>query len=221
MRVRTPTIVLFCLFALPLAGCDMTGEQRIAQLQQAVTATQQLSQQLAAKIGEFEKALADAQALAQQPGVDPAIVAKLQSDIAFLQAKLAQAKPVQQALDKQLATYQESLKVALASPIDVEAEAKLYGQGVSAVGAVLPPPFNIYVGLIGSLIGVGGGIIGAILKGRKDGKSFTGIVDSVSVLLNSPLVTDKEAAKSILAREQVKTPGAATEVRKVLDAKTA
>lgn len=208
MRVRTFQTIVFLLFVLSVGGCGLTSEQRLAALQRTVATTQNLSSQLSARISDLEKALADAQILAKQPGVPPATVAKLQADIALLQGRINQAKPMQEQLDQRLAAYQAQLTAALEKPIDVAGEAQVYGQGVSAIGAILPPPFNVYAGLIGSLIGIGGGVIGAIVKGKKDGNAVDGLVAGVNALLDSPIVGEKkEEAKSVLARAQAKNAG--------------
>lgn len=217
MKARTFQVIIFCLLMAPIGGCSLTSEQRVAELQKAVMLTQNLSNQLSARILDLEKALADAQALAKQPGVPPATVAKLQTDIAALQTRIAQAKPMQEALDQQLAAYQTQLTAAMAAPIDIAGEAQVYGQGISTIGAVLPPPFNVYAGLIGSMIGIGGGFLGAFLKGKKDGNAFDGMVAATNALLDSPIIGDKkEEAKSVLARGQAKNANAVKMTQKSL-----
>jgi hypothetical protein len=235
MRARTFQTIVFLLFVAPLGGCGTTSEQRVAQLQRAVTATQEMSKQVSAKVTELQGALANAQALAKNSAATPAQIAKLTNDITTIQAKLATAKPLQDHLDQQLAAYQTQLTAALtAGPLDAAGEAQVYGQGVSAVGAVLPPPWNIYAGLVGSLIGIVGGVVGTVARGRKADAAMAGTVAGVTQLLDAlptpdqvtkaaaagVTVIDAESAKNMLARSQAKDPVVVTAVQKALVAQS-
>jgi hypothetical protein len=218
MRARTFQTIVFLLFVAPLGGCGTTSEQRVAQLQRAVTATQEMSKQVSAKVTELQGALANAQALAKNSAATPAQIAKLTNDITTIQAKLATAKPLQDHLDQQLAAYQTQLTAALtAGPLDAAGEAQVYGQGVSAVGAVLPPPWNIYAGLVGSLIGIVGGVVGTVAR-LLDALPTPDQVTKAAAA--GVTVIDAESAKNMLARSQAKDPVVVTAVQKALVAQS-
>jgi len=198
---------------LPLGGCGTTSDQRLAELQTAVTWTAEQSQRMEARIVLLQQALTSAQVLLADPNLAPATLVKLRDDITMIQAKLVAAQPVKKMLDQNLTAYQTRLAAALASgPVDIATEAKTYGQGITAVSPILPAPWNAVAALLGVAVTAGGAVAGAFVKGKKDAGAIAGIVTSVDALLQSDQIKDLEAAKNLLARAQVKTPGAAEAV---------
>jgi hypothetical protein len=212
--------VLAAAALTPVGGCGTTSDQRIAALQRVVNATAEQSNQMDAKIVLLQRALASAQNLLADPNLASATLVNIRADVATLQAKLDAAKPVKQLLDQNLVAYQAQLTATLAAgPVDIATEAKTYGQGITAVSPILPPPWNALAALLGVAVTVGGAVAGAAVKGRKDAGAISGIVASVDALLQSDQIKDLETAKNLLARAQVKTPGAAAMVAAAKEAR--
>ncbi len=231
MRAWTFQAIIFAICILPLGGCNLTPDQRVAALDKAVTSDQAISQQMDARIQQLEQVITNARAMLADPNITNETLVYLREALPKLEAKLAAAKPVKQIVDQNLAALQKQLAAALtAGPVDLQKEFATYGQGVTSTTAALPAPFNLIGLLIGSIIlPLVGGIIGAIAKGKQaktqlaevqatNGTALRGIVASVSALLNDvSLVPNPEAAKDLLAREQVKVPAAAAAVRAALN----
>lgn len=221
MKARTVkgllVIVVVTFGAMSLPGCKGVPEERIAQLESVITTAETQSKALDMRIDQVDAVLVEAKRLLADPNLGSEFLAKIRADVVALEAKLAQARPIKATLDAQLTAYRAQLAAALAAgPITPQAEWQLYGQGVTSIAPVLPAPWNAWLAIIGAGIGLVGGVVGSLTKGRSDKVAVKGIVNSVSQLLGSSVVTDQEAAKCILAREQVKTPGAAEAVREAL-----
>jgi hypothetical protein len=229
MKRRMLSLVVLCLSLMAIAGCGLSSEERVTALQGAVTHAQEISQQLDGQIKILQDAIGQAMATLTDPNATDAATVYLREALPKLEAKLAAVQPVKKLVDQQLAALQAQFSALMAAgPVGVQQEFTAYGQRVTSVGSALPPPFNVLALLVGSIgLPVAGAIAGAIAKGRqakgqlaqKD-TAIGGIVASVSALLDpvNKIVTDPEAAKNLLAREQVKVPEAAAAVRAALDA---
>lgn len=221
MKTRTFGMVVFLMAVLPVGGCGMDGTQRVTALQSAISLIEQQSVALDVKVVQIEALLAANAKLLGDPNATGEVMTRLREENAALQAKLIAAKPIKALFDQKLATYRTALDQAVATGgIDPKIEAELYGKGISAFGASLPAPWNVYAALLGGLVTTFGGALGgAIVRGRKakadqatEEASIRGIVDSVDALLaNKTLVTDAAAAKKDLAYSQIKSGTGAAE----------
>ncbi len=251
MRTSLLILTLIILMGGTIGGCDTTSEQRITALKTAVDTTQVLLTQATDKVASLEKSLLANEAMAKNPSITPEQLQQLKDELASIKSAMAVVKPAKDFFEAQMAGYQKDLADALATgSIDKAKEIKLYakgiGSGATSVSAVLPPPWNLIVALLGAGATA---LAGSKLTARKDAivvkekeveheTVVGGIVGGTSELLgNLPtpeavakvtpeIVTklaeagisllDVETAKNMLARLQAKQPEVAAAVQKAL-----
>ena len=166
---------------VPCGGCGLDSAQRIAALQTALEKAQFASAEYAARLDVVLEALDAVRAQLDDPNLAGETTARIEAELADLQAKYAALKGVKQIVDKQVSDYTEILaKARAAGDVDIAKELQLYGQGVGAVAPALPPPFNAYAALAGALLTAAGGAAGAYVRGRAAKKAETAIKEIVA-----------------------------------------
>lgn len=169
MKRTTLTLIVLALVLVPIGGCGLTPDQRVAALQGAIARTQEMSLQLDSQIQAIQQAVAQANVTLADPNAGGAAAAYLREALPKLEAKLAASVPIKKLVDQQLAALQAQFAaLQAAGPLDVQKEFAAYGQGVTSVGGALPPPYNTIALLLGSVgLPVIGAIAGAFAKGKQ------------------------------------------------------
>ena len=212
---------------LSLSGCGFAPQERLALMQSVLTATQAQAVNVQGVIGQFEAASADARKVLADPNLTPETRDRLLGYVAQIDQQLAKYRPTLAGLQDAVAQIQADIAAAQAAgeDLDVGTEIQTYGRAIGTGGAVLPPPLNAYAGLIGLATTLVGGVVGSVVRSRKDQAVLAqqrqqaqaalqqqqvqadtvvqGIVGSVNALLASSAVTDAEAARQVLKDYQV------------------
>jgi uncharacterized coiled-coil protein SlyX len=231
------------LMVILLSGCGKDSTQRLAFLESTVKATDSQIADANSTLNQLKSEWLTLRTALADPNNGSAQMQALGAQMARVQAQLIPVVSKFKSLQSQKTSYVSELDALVKSGnVTPEQEFKEYGKGVTQIGGVLPPPFNTLAGIIGGIILPGvGAIAGSIVRGRKakadaqiqqdkTDMAVGGIVGSVSKLLGTlpesraPGDTTgqltQDEAKNILAREQVKVPGAAAAVRQALDGKS-
>jgi hypothetical protein len=210
---------------LPMGGCGTDSGQRIAWLE----AQLKTSEGVIADLQPVVTALESEWLTLRTQWADPNNSAQVQSLAArmkMIEMSLGPKKASLEAALKIVPQYRAELEQAIQNGVAPGAEVQLYGKGVTAVGTAVGGPWGAVLAAAGMLLT---GIGTAVVKGQRDklemanqkmdsDTAIGGIVASVKALLANPaVVPNPEAAKDILAREQVKVPLAAAAVRAELD----
>ncbi len=186
MRIRTIAIVTFLMLIAPVGGCNTDSQQRIEWLQTAIKTVEQQSTALDAKIIQVESLLAANETLLSDPNATGDTLVKLREENAKLVSTLAAAKPVKVLWDAKLQAYRMQLDQALAGgAIDPNKEAELWGRGITAIGTTAGGQIGVWLTLIGGMVTTfGGGVIGAIARGKKAKKEIRDVQESARDRLN-------------------------------------
>ena len=151
MRIKTLCIVCALSGLIPIGGCDLNSAERVALVEQKVSAIQARSGQVDTVVAGLERFLAASAEQLADPNISNETIAKIAAGVAEAQARLAQARTVKAQVDEAMATWKQQLESA--GPIEGPGdEIQLLGRGVTTVAAKLPPPFAGYAALVGGLI---------------------------------------------------------------------
>lgn len=207
-----PALLLLGLFLLP--GCGTTPEQRLEMAQNWLDTGSQWSEGLDEAITAAELVVEQADAAlvdVNLPNLDRekvlAVKAEAQEQIAKFRAKKAQ-------IDADILALQTLVEKAQTEGAEVLNEIEFYGQGLKVVGNRVGGDVGGYIALAGTLLGGVAGALAGLAKNLQTRKVLEGVVGSVSALLTSPAVPDRDAATAVL--EGTQTPAVETAVRKII-----
>jgi uncharacterized membrane protein YeaQ/YmgE (transglycosylase-associated protein family) len=201
---------------LMVSGCGTTPQDRLAAMQSVLSTAQVQAGNVQNVISQFEAASADAKKILSDPNLPAATREQVTGYITQVDQQLAKYRPVLSGLQTAITKLQAQIAVAQASGenLDLGTEIQRYGQTIGLGGAALPAPFNAYAALAGLVTTVVGGVVGSVIRSKKDQTVLAqqkqqadtvvqAIVGSVNELLASNVVTDAEAAKKVLKDYQV------------------
>jgi len=213
--VRLTTLAVLCLF---LSGCGTTPEQRMAMVQSYIEAGQRASASLDDAIAATELVLDQAAASLNDPNLPAKEVQQILAMQKEARDQLAAFRAKKTMLDNDLARWKDLLAQAQAKGVGVFDEVQLYGEGLRALGNQVGGNVGGYVSLAGALVAAISGALAGIASQRnkttQTRKTLEGVVGSVSALLASDAVVDRDKATNVLQAAQL--PEVRSEVRQVL-----
>lgn len=206
--------IVLCVF-LVLAGCGDTSQERLDGLAQFLGMAKEQSALIDEDIQTLKKTLADLQSTANDPGLSPEDSAKITNTLVEVSGKLDKAIAAKVKVDRVIAQAEtEIARIAAEGNANIGDEIAAVGSVLMISSAELPPPIGVWVGIVGTLIGAIGGVVGKRARAAKvqsDAEKATlesaakEIVKSVDVALSKQptdvLVTFKNDLKSYQSSE--------------------
>ena len=149
-------------------------------------------QQESAKIdGDMEllrDTIADLKAAANDPGLQQAEAERIAGVMAVASNQMAMATAAKAKADKAIADVQAAISRVKMDQADIGTELQVIGGVIQSTGAAVPPPYGVYLGIFGTLVGaVGTGIA------KRKGDALAGVVKSVDVAKKTLGPSDKNA----------------------------
>ena len=192
------------------AGCtdNAKNEAALSALENDLKVMRQYVVEYSAKADAIAAGVEAAQQRLADPNLNGDALAKTRAQLAEMQAVYATVRAKIDQYTSASKDYETKLAAARAAGAGQGETIAVVGEGAKTIGTFLPPPFNLVAEGVGALlVGVGGYYA---KKRQSDAELATsaaatvGIVKSVDALLASPLVTDIDAAKKLLAYQQAK-----------------
>jgi hypothetical protein len=203
--------VLCSVFCLLLSGCDTTPQERIAFLQNAVSQEQVVSNQLGGDVNALQVSIEQGRVFLADPNIDPNMLATINAALDKAQAGLIATITNKAKVDAMIVTWKQRIDALMKDPnsINLGNELGVYGQGISSIGTVLPPPYGTYAYLLGTIItGVGGYLARRKFVERPKVDEYksnvTNIIQSVDALLKA--IPKEAVPAAICALKSVQTP---------------
>lgn len=194
---RFLTIAAVCGL-LGLAGCGTSTTERLELYDQAVGRLEQASAEIDSRLAAIDAFLDQAKIALADPNLGDAageILAGVQAAI----AKRDEALEVKAQVDVALTQIRAQIdQVRAQGSIDVSDEISLVGSGLAAAGQAAGGAIGAWLVAIGGLVAAAGGV----MRGNRAKHVTQKVIASVDTLLGSSLVTDPEAAKKVLAKDQ-------------------
>jgi len=206
-------ILLVCCY-LPLGGCDSTSAERVDRLKLLVDRSLQQSAQLDASIDKLQTVIEEQKTVLVDPNTSDSHAGDIAAFLAKASEMLGKAQEKKHTVEQQMAKWQGQIEqIQATGSINVGDELDLYGQGITGGSQALPPPYNLYGMLLGTVLSAVGGAYGvAKRKQAQEAKNDAtksdsvayDIVKSVDVLLGQMEEGEVSAsqAKTILRAEQ-------------------
>ena len=201
---------LICFFVLcvglcSFAGCDSTPAERITAVRNLLSQVSIVNQTVDAGIADFEKVIADSQAMLNDPNIPPDMRLEVEQVFAKATTRLAKLKAEKQKVSALIERYQSLIDSVDVNNLTSEQELQLYATGAGEAAQLLPPQYRGYVFLGLALVPLLGSILKNVNQWRQinDGKKrTTELVISVDELLGSAQIMNANDAKIILQKNQ-------------------
>lgn len=205
------TLLLAVVVGLLVGGCGMSSKDRLDLIQEQVEKYEQASKALTEQVSVLQVIAEESKEAMGDPNLLPEQLAKIQTTMLEAIEKVGEVNAQKENIDKQLEGWKAALKEASEGEPTIGDELLLYGQGATAIGQTLPPPWNAWAIGIGSVVSAIGGVL---VKGAKDKVVLKDVTKSVDKLLESELVSNSKEAKKVLSDSQLDSTRAV--LRKVL-----
>jgi hypothetical protein len=203
-------VVLLCalcvLCGVVLIGCDQTSAQRIAQVKAVVDRANVLNQSVDAGIAELDGVVQASQALLLDPNVPENMRPALQQALATASAKLVDLRLQKAKINAALVQWQAILNQTAAegNNVDLAREIQTYAAMTSSSSAYLPPPYNGYVYLGGTLTALLAGLIASIAKNiKKNGEIDNGKAILTDLVISVGKLLDPKTNDGVIPPEKI------------------
>lgn len=163
---------MLLVVVLTAAGCNGTSQERLEGLGRFLGIARSQSQKADADVAALRKAFIDLEAMASDPDLSGETQADIKDVFAMLTEKLAVAETIKAKADIALAETEAMISEIVArGNANIGDELEAAGRTTGAVSSALPPPFNVW----GGLVALGLTTVAAIVKarinsGQRDGK---------------------------------------------------
>jgi hypothetical protein len=207
------TLLLVVALSL-LSGCDTTPEQRLGLAQAWLATGQGWSRSLDDAIAAGELILEDITARLSDPNLPPKEAAQLKAVAAEAAKQVDAFREKKAAIDADVAVLRARLEKVKEGGGTIADEMEFYSHGLQVLGQRVGGSAGGYITLGALLLGSIGAAARGYLQSQKSREVLGNVVSSVSALLSSPTVTNRDTATELLQAGQL--PGTVTEVRKLL-----
>lgn len=199
MRIATVwiTLTLLALAAL-MAGCQADPQETRAWWEQKIERSESIQADLAGQVELLRASLAGvADQLAAAPPGNPT-VERLEREARAGEEVLGQLLEKRDAIAAEIARSRQTLAGIPPDAGSAEINAKMGGQAVASVGAVLPPPYNAVLIGVGTLIGASGGLFGFLGKRRAErAEAYAAETDEVLLSTVAAIETAKRTSAKL------------------------
>jgi hypothetical protein len=216
LRKSLVLIVILAIGMFGLSGCDTSSAQRIAAVQSAILAAQQISTSYDAQVGTITASMPGLEAAMSDGNLPPAMRQKAIDTLNLLKGKLATIQAEKLKVDTAIANYQKAIKNIDTNSPTLATELQIYGTGMTQI-APAAGPYAGWVYLAGlGLTTIGG--IGAAAKKAADEKRAREALDQV--VTGNQIYMDRNpdsapALKATQSQVQTKSTIAAVEAIKM------
>jgi len=216
LRKSLVLIVILAIGMFGLSGCDTSSAQRIAAVQSAILAAQQISTSYDAQVGTITASMPGLEAAMSDGNLPPAMRQKAIDTLYLLKGKLATIQAEKLKVDTAIANYQKAIKNIDTNSPTLATELQIYGTGMTQI-APAAGPYAGWVYLAGlGLTTIGG--IGAAAKKAADEKRAREALDQV--VTGNQIYMDRNpdsapALKATQSQVQTKSTIAAVEAIKM------
>ena len=216
LRKSLVLIVILPIGMFGLSGCDTSSAQRIAAVQSAILAAQQISTSYDAQVGTITASMPGLEAAMSDGNLPPAMRQKAIDTLNLLKGKLATIQAEKLKVDTAIANYQKAIKNIDTNSPTLATELQIYGTGMTQI-APAAGPYAGWVYLAGlGLTTIGG--IGAAAKKAADEKRAREALDQV--VTGNQIYMDRNpdsapALKATQSQVQTKSTIAAVEAIKM------
>lgn len=186
------------------AGCGSTPQDRIDAAKQAVPWLQQSSTMLDGQIALLQTAIADAKKLLTDPNLSPADTAKYRAVVEKAEKGVAGFVEKKRTVDNALAVVEKVIAAGPVADAQFADELRLISQALSAASVAVPGPLGLWMKIAAALIMLLASMLAAwkTKQAATKGTDLVNVIASVDAIMDANLVTDKEAAKKLLANRQ-------------------
>jgi len=200
------------LLLLCISGCTWTSQERISFLQNAVNQEQAVSTQLGSDVNALQVSIEQGRVFLSDPNIEPNLVTQINAALDKAQAGLVATITNKARVDALVTNWKAQIDTLMKDPnsINIGNELGVYGQGISSIGTILPPPYGTYAYIGGALLTAIGGFFARrqlIEQPKVDEykSNVANIIQSVDALLKAipkeAVPVAKEALKDVQTPE--------------------
>ena len=206
--MKKTMLILIVLLVAANGGCNGTSQERLDGLVAFLGMAKEQSKLVDDDIAVLQQTLTDLQVMAKDPALAPSDADKIAQALSAATEQLSVALDVKERVDGAVAAAEAALAdIAAQGNATIGDEIKAAGAALVAVSPTIPPPFGIYVGMFGTLLGAVGGVVA---KRKNDV-----LVDVVKSVDRAKDTLDRETAEEFTKKLRKQDPTTIAMVRKI------
>lgn len=208
-------LILTCLLVPLVPGCGTTPEQRMNLAESWLSTGEGWSRDLDDGAAAAQLIADDIVLRLQDPNLPATEAEKMRVVLQEAKAQIETFRTHKALIDADLVKLRARLAQVREQGATIANEMEFYSQGLQLLGQRVGGQVGGYISLAAMLIGaVGGALGGGYVQGQRVRGVLANVVASVSALLASPTVSNRDTATATLEAGQL--PATRTEVRKLL-----